>query len=261
MHKDGGYEKLQAAFAAALAADEAPDEANTMFVGDTARVQHRLALYRGNVRANAVGALRAAYPVIESIVGADYFEGLALAYQQAHPSVSGDLHEYGESFADFLHEFPPAQSLPYLPDVAALEWRVHRAHYSAVVPTLGIAQLAALPPERFQDARLSLHPACALTNSTYPLARIWTVNQRNYDGDMEVEFEEGARYWTLVKRPRWRVEVTSIEAADAAFLSAVMADATLGAAVDAACTVQEDFDLGPVLQSIASEGLLTGLAF
>ena len=49
-------------------------------------------------------------------------------------SASGGLNELGGHLADFLPAFAPARELPYLADVARLEWLVHKAHYAADHP-------------------------------------------------------------------------------------------------------------------------------
>ncbi|WP_071651562.1 MNIO family bufferin maturase, partial [Duganella phyllosphaerae] len=92
---------------------------------------HRLTLYRGNLAATATKALAAAYPVIAALVGHAFFGALARAYVRAQPSQDGDLNRFGAQLGDFLDDFPPAATLPYLADMARLEWAVHRAHYAA----------------------------------------------------------------------------------------------------------------------------------
>ena len=83
--------------------------------GSEPAARERLAIYRANVAANAVGALAAIYPIIRKLVGAEFFSGIAHAYCAAHPSMSGDLNALGGQLADFLRAFEPAQSLRYLP--------------------------------------------------------------------------------------------------------------------------------------------------
>jgi len=111
---------LQEFFSAAMSARD--DRALPLIAGGEAEARKRLAIYRANIAANATGALAAIYPIVRTLVGAEFFAGLTQAYCAAHPSASGDLNELGAHLADFLPMFAPAQSLPYLPDVARLEW-------------------------------------------------------------------------------------------------------------------------------------------
>src|SRR2546423_667622 len=75
-------------------------------------------VYRRNVLANLRGALAATYPVVARLVGSAFFDEAARRYALACPSASGDLNDYGASFADFLERYEQARSLAYLPDVA-----------------------------------------------------------------------------------------------------------------------------------------------
>lgn len=234
---------LQARFGAGLDAPVPEAGALELFVGETEHVRKRLAIYRGNTKANAARAVGAAYPVIEKIVGGEFFSGLASEYQSRFPSVNGDLNEYGEAFAAFLADFPPAKEIPYLADVARLEWRVHRAHYAADPGPFDPARLASVPPEHQLQLRPRLHPACHVLQSAYPIARIWEVHQDTFSGEFDVEFS-GSPTNALVYRPRFRVEVAQIGAAEAAFLWAALDGQTLDAALAAAQLRDASFDLG-----------------
>ena len=75
---------------------------------------------------------------------------------------SGDLNELGAHLADFLPAFPPAQSLPYLPDVARLEWLAHQAHYAADHAPLDVTALAGSREDDYARLALTLHPAVAV---------------------------------------------------------------------------------------------------
>ncbi len=73
-----------------------------------------------------------AIPSIERLVGEDFFKGAASLFigaSSSHPRPV--LIEYGEAFPAFLESFEPARGLPYLADVARLEWLRHAAYHAA----------------------------------------------------------------------------------------------------------------------------------
>jgi uncharacterized protein len=252
----------QAQFGAGLDVPVSEAGALELFAGETEQVRQRLGIYRGNARSNTAKAIAAAYPVIEKIVGGKFFSGLASEYQSRFPSVSGDLNEYGEAFAAFLADFPPAKEIPYLAEVACLEWRVHRAYYAADPGPFDPARLASVPPEQQLQLRPRLHPACHVLQSAYPIARIWDVHQDTFSCEFEVDFS-GSPTNALVYRPRFRVEVTQIGDAEAAFLGATLDAQTLAAALAAAQSRDASFDLGRslsewVLSSVIVDFKLNG---
>src|SRR5687767_8407646 len=165
-----------------------------------------LAVYRGNAFGNWAQALAGAYPIVRKIVGEEFFEGLARAYARAHPSASGDLNEYGAALAEFVAVFPHTQDLPYLPDVARMEWLAHRAYYAADAKPFDVTGISHSNP---QALRPRLAPASALLASDWPLARIWVVHQDDYAGEVAVDLRSGPNR-ILVHRPRWRVQVRAL---------------------------------------------------
>ena len=130
--------------------------------GDASLTERRLAIYRANVEAAANKALSAAYPVIRQVVGGARFDDLARAYQRHAPSRSGDLNELGSAFTDFIADNDGARSLPYLPDLARLEWAAHRAYGAADAEALDADALAQLPVHRQSMIRFSWAAGTAL---------------------------------------------------------------------------------------------------
>ena len=93
--------ELQRAFGAALLLGETAD-IEPYIVPNGVEPAARLRIYRNNARENFLAALRASFPVLERLVGADYFRQLACDYMQRFPSPSGNLHHTGEQLATYL---------------------------------------------------------------------------------------------------------------------------------------------------------------
>ena len=180
------------------------------------------------------------------------------AYCRRHPSLSGDLNELGEYFADFIGAFPHTQSLPYLPDVARLEWLVHRAHYAADHAPADTSRLASITGNDYPRLALALHPAAAMFASSYPLCRIWEVHQDDYRGEIAADLGSGADR-VIVYRPQFRVTVAALTDGEFAFLAAVRRRELLGAALDSAVAADAQFDLGASLQRWIAENIIVGL--
>ena len=201
-----------------------------------------LAVYRNNIHENCAKALAGAYPIVRKIVGESFFDRLAHEYSRAHPSTCGDLNRHGALMPRFVADYAGTQDLPYLPDVARMEWLAHLAYYAADARPFEIPVLADLP----ENPPLQLAPSCALLRSDWPLARLWEVHQDEFAGEFSVDFAAGIER-ILIHRPDWRVQVRAITLGDFRFLAGAGRGETLGAALEAACELDAGFDASTAL--------------
>ncbi len=121
---------FQADFSDSLLNAEKPVP-NCCMAADQDIAVQRFNVYRNNVFAGLIEALRDSFPVVERLVGQEFFAALAQAYRHDNMPSSPVMMQYGAKFPDFLRRFEPVASLPYLPDVAQLEWLYSEAFHSA----------------------------------------------------------------------------------------------------------------------------------
>ena len=196
------------------------------------------------------------------LVGIPFFNAAVDAFVKAHASTSGDLNAYGEAFGAFLAAYPPAAGLPYLPDVAKLEWAVDEAGRAPDFdpsPANVLAAFGGVPPERLPAIRVVVAPSCRLVASAYPILHLWQVNQNGYTGDDRASLEEGADA-LLVRRDPDGVSLARIGAGEHAWIEALAAGAPLGAAIDAAQDADPTFDLASVLHARIADATIAGIA-
>ena len=237
----------QRSFIAAVRSSAAQEQALSALSGDTARNQDLLAVYRGNAVANASKALSLAYPVIEQIVGAEFFSGLCRAFWAEQPSRSGDLNEYGEGFAAFLADFPHVADMPYLPDVARVEWMVCAASHAADHVALELARLADIPPENIGSLRFSLQPALVFFESGWPVASIWQQHQPDYAAEVEINLHKAES--VAVHRQGFHARVIALSAAELSLWRLAEAERPLAEMLEAAFAIDESFDVQAALQA------------
>ena len=213
----------------------------------------RFALYRGNLSATWDKVLASAYPVINQLVGDEFFSALARAYGRAHPSQSPDLNHFGATFATFLDTFEHSAGLPYLPDMARLEWQLHRAHYAQHARAVCAADLAQLSPDAFEHARYRLHPAASLFASSMAVVSLWQAHAPGgiFPDDL---YQPG---FAVITRPVFKTELASVSAGAHAALHALEHGAAMGVALDCAFELDDDFDIAANLQQWLALGLLT----
>ena len=149
--------ELQARFAATLFDDTAASPPAWIRAAGIAP-ELRLGIYRNNLEAGFANTLALEFPVIQRLVGEDYFRQLALSFLARHPSRSGDLHHIGAPFADFLRAQYAATCYRYFADVAALEWALQECLVAENDETLEPSVLQAVPPHACSNPH---SPSCA----------------------------------------------------------------------------------------------------
>ena len=246
---------VQAEFAAALRDPMIAVPAG--LVGpDREPAPRRFAVYRNNVIVGMVNALRSSFPVVERIVGEDFFQAMARAYALAEPPSSPVLMNYGAGLPDFIAGFAPAASLAYLPDVARIERAWREAYHAADAEPLTAEDFAAIGADEIAGLRLELHPSLRLTRSRFPAQTIWTMNAS--DGEVR-PVDLGQAEDTLIVRPDAEVEVRRVPPGGAAFVAALAGGATLGEAAGAAMAEDARFDLAGNISGLIAAGAITGI--
>ena len=159
----------------------------------------RLAIHRDNVLSGLADALTALHPACAALVGPQFFGALARRFAREVPSRSPDLNDYGAELGDFLARFEPARALPYLPDVARLEWALHRARHALVSAPLDLAALGARAADQRAQAAFRLAPGTALLASPWPVDRIHAAAQPG--AELTVSLDEGAVALVVAREP------------------------------------------------------------
>ena len=214
--------------------------------------ERRFAVYRNNVKASLIAALVAKFPVVHRLVGEEFFEATALVFIERLPPRSPVLAEYGGDFAVFLETFEPAADLPYLPDVARLEWARQRAFHAADATPVAIDRLAALAAADIGSARLVLHPAAAVVVSPWPIVSIWTTN--TFDAEVRRIGPDRPGETALVTRPDHEVLVSLLPPGADLLLAALEEGTMLG---EAMTNAPDAFDLPTTLASLFSAGAIS----
>ncbi len=218
--------------------------------------QQTWAIYRRNYLEGHAAALADTYGTVRDLVGIDYFGQLARRYVAGADSLSGDLNDYGDDFADFLvatlPTAPGGAALPYLPDIAHLDW----LWFAQLRAPLGAAdwldELLALPPACWQD--VTAIPAGRLLRSEFPIYQIWRLNQGDVD---EVDLSADGEA-VLVSRPD-SVAVTLLSEAQALFIERWFSGEALGFALTAAVETDDEFDFPTFLTSLAALGAVQAI--
>jgi Putative DNA-binding domain len=242
---------FQGEFAAALL-DAEPRIPPIVSRTTDADATRRFGIYRNNVSASLSAALAARFPVVERLVGGGFFRAMALRFVEHHPPRSPVLSAYGAVFPDFLDSFEPVASLPYISDVARLEWARAVAYHAADDRPVDISVLSSIPPERLHGARLTLHASVFVVASDYPIVSIWRTN--THDDPVREIGPDLPGEVALVSRPALDVMVTPLPRGAAQMIARLAQDGTLGAAALAATEEDPKLKLSDALALLFGAG-------
>jgi hypothetical protein len=218
----------------------------------------RFAVYRNNVTSSLIDALADTFPVLQALVGEEFFRAMARLFVQTAPPDSPILAHYGAGLADFVAGFAPAQSLPYLADMARLEYARVQAYHAADAQAVSQPALAAAMavPERIAQLQLQLHPSLQLLRSDWAVLSLWSEHQ----GGPAVDRRElAAPEDMLVLRSGLEVAVLLLAPGVADFALALQRDLALGEAAGCAAQAHPGFDLGASLALLLRLGAITAL--
>lgn len=214
-----------------------------------------LKAYQTNGHMLAERALQATFPVLIQLIGSDNLPGLARAFWHAHPPQRGDLAQWGAELPEFVRVSEQLASEPYLADVAAVEWVLHRC---ANAPDLlaDRASFGLLMQHDPLELQLQFSPGCAVLTSAWPVASILGAHLSQSPSFEEVgeRLRAGKGEAALVWREAYRPRVREALAGEAALMTRLWQGHSLGEALETA----PDLDFNSWLPMAVQTQLLLG---
>ena len=219
----------------------------------------RLSIYSGGYLARVQEALEEAYPAIRHVLGSRAFSELSRAYAARHPSRDYNLSLSGRNLPVFLESSPWAADLPFLPDLARLEWSVTEAFHAFDLPPLDPARLASIPPEQWDRLKLIFQPSARLVASAWPVLDIWEARDQPVAGVRVDLINRPQRI--LVYRNNLQVRCELLEEASFLLLRDLSAGRTLGDACAGLtqASATEDPPLADWFSRWAAAGLIVNI--
>lgn len=214
-----------------------------------------LKAYQANAHMLAERALRAAYPVLEQMLGGESFAELARAFWHACPPVRGDITVWGAQLAEFLGHSAQLQGDAYLPDVARAEWALHRCASEPDRKT-DLATLALLTTDDPSTLGLTLAPGLLTLSSAWPLASLMLAHLEGHPTleavgrQLRSPAPQEVVVWRAGFRPRLRLAI----AGELALLGALQS----GLAVEPALEAATGLDFSHWLPLAVQSGLVLG---
>lgn len=169
----------------------------------------RFTIYRNNVILSLITAMADTYPVIKRLLGDEFFNAIAKEFVRNNPPQKPSLLFYGEDFIDFIRHFPACSEMPYLADVAKLEWYNVRAFHAADEPLFDNNLLATVAPESLAEVSFTLQSSVYLMCSDWPVDTIWEENLKEEVATLNIE--DYAANNLLIYRHELQVQVINLQ--------------------------------------------------
>lgn len=230
-----------------------PDLPNPPGIGGS---KDRFNVYRNNVMVSLHDALGETFPVVKKLVGEEFFAGMAQAFVREHLPSTPVLLEYGGAFPRFIEKFKPANSVPYLSDVARVEWAWLQSYHAADATSMTADVLAGIAEDDLDALRFETHPSLWLIESEWPVISIWLAHQNTDAPDLSDL--PNCREYGLIVRPEYDVDVHVISASTSLLIDQLADEQTLSAAFKAVADIP-DADPSADLVQFFSAGCVVGL--
>lgn len=226
--------------------------------------QRGLGAYRTNAAALAERALLAVYPVVAALISADSFAPMARQFWFQHPPERGDLACWGAALPGFLAGEPQLADVPYLADVARVEWALHCSADAPDAAPFEPASFALLGQIEADQLTLRLPPGTVVLRSGWPVVSLVNAHlQQEPTFDIvAARVQARAGETALVWRQGLRPHLAACTDAEAALLEALLAGQSLLAALEAVDAVDAvaPFDFSDWLNAAVTQGQVLGVA-
>ncbi len=241
-----------AAFARAVVEPSAPPPSELR--GTRGDLASRFSVHRNNVAVARLDAMAAQFPVSRRLIGDAAFFAAMRVYLRECPPTSPIVASWGDDLPGFLAAHPPTRADGALIDTARLEAAWTRAYHGAEAEPIGLDRPIGRAAEELAAARARLHPTFALIASAHPIGAIRAALA---EGEAA---PAGPAETVMVVRPREEVIAAVLDPAEAAFVAALAAGATIAEASDAALALDAGTDVGARLVALLLLGAIVDLA-
>jgi hypothetical protein len=263
-HPDGVGAGWSAAVSEGLVPEGVSELRELVPGNDRLTPEEQLGVYGFAYFQRLIDILTEEYPGVLGLLGEDEFPALCKAFLIEHPSTSWTLNRLSLGFPAWLSvvgDRMDSAELRFAADVAAVERAMEEIWDAPFEEPVSAEELAAIPPEGWAELRLSTIAAHRLLALDHPVAEFMDAVR----ADEPWSIAGPSPSWMLVFRQGLRRFRLPLVQEQADLLSALVAGATLGEALESAASAEgADVALmmgsvGEWLQDFASRGIFSAV--
>lgn len=202
----------QSALFHAIAHKTLPEELLTQINHQGLAPEARLTVYQESAQLGLLTTLSKTYPVVERLVGIECFYAMASRFCQQYQPKTSDLNQYGAEFSDYISNITELKELPFLKEVAQLEWLVQEVLLEKEPEKINFKALQQVSEAEQSKLRFQLSCTVRLMEANYPVSDIWKYHQPNITNFPGIDMMPSS-YFILINRRQNQVFFKELDVA------------------------------------------------
>ena len=150
-------------------------------------------IYRNNFVISLRELLEQLFPVTQALVGNDYFTQTSRQFINDCPLQEPHLNDYGGNFVSFLDGLKALEQMPFIAQMAELEWHLDRISHIYHEPNFDFEGLAKIGEAKYLNIHFVLADTCHLQTSSMDLIALHTdlsEPKKNNPGTQEANYQQ-----------------------------------------------------------------------
>lgn len=215
----------------------------------------RLYIHQNHLFMTAKEALRATFETVAKLVDPGFFDFLAHGFVAETPPTDPRMTQYGAGFAAYLSNHPSCTEVPFLTDVAALDWAMTHVTHSYETSALDPESISAIPVEDHAQMVFLPRTTIRVLSCNSPVADIWKFAH----GQGDVPNDMTTPTWLLVESDHGQPSFEPLTPSEGIFWFHLTQGNSLADAAEAVFTQDQHFDLSTSLGRALSLGLFASV--
>jgi len=232
------------------------NEIDTNFIS----AQGLMGIYQNSAIGNITNALALTYPVIERLVGEEFFRAMCRRFITLHWPKTANMDDYGIEFPLFLAEFEHVKHLSYLSDVGYLEWFFHQSSLADDSDASDWGALINVQENEALKLKFTLSPSVRLIQSPYPIDKIWAMNQGNVNSENAIDCEEQSDTFLVLYRKELKTDISLITAGEFAMLSSFFNGLSFDSAIKNSTLADQEIAVDETIQKFIGLNIINSVA-
>jgi hypothetical protein len=208
----------------------------------------RIQIYRNSFIMGTTEALAITYKHTLSLVGEEFFNVVSREFIITHPPTDNNIMTYGVNFNVFLNTLKQLDTMPYIAEMAKLEWLLEQTSNSQISDqTLDLTKLSLVAENAFNALQFIVPTQVCLFDSKQDVYQLYQMLIN--DAVVETDLNKTC-YLALKKHADFRIELISLEKDTFLLLQQLLAGKSLGEIIPQ--------ELHEQLPSLLEKSLLNG---